>query len=402
MTVSKHTALYKFTFPSQSTIPATPSGPLILAELTDLPISRSNGSVFVQPDSGRIVGSGTFNPSFGQGHYDLHFCTDFQGAKILDTGIFNSTPSNQTKSITISPDGDGFQTSLTTPVGAWVQFARPFQDDQILARVGVSFFSGSQACSNAESDINDFNFNRTKEAAEESWRMKLDVVHVRPGGVGQDFETIFWSGLYRSMISPQDYTGENPLWKSDEPYYDSFYCIWDSFRSIHPLITLLDPQFQSRMVRSLVDTYVHEGYLPDCRMSLSKGWTQGGSNADVVLVDSYLKNVTDVDWLLAYKAMVKDAQQEPQNWNVEGRGGMASWKSLHFIPIHDNDTLGTGLFTRSISRTVEVSNDSMDLITGKLPPLTSSNHTHIPLSLLSLQPIKFLSTTVFTLRILLY
>lgn len=60
------------------------------------------------------------------------------------------------------------------------------------------------------------------------------------------------------MISPQDYTGESYLWESDEPYYDSFYCIWDSYRSIHPLLTLLDPFAQSRMIRSLIDIYRNE------------------------------------------------------------------------------------------------------------------------------------------------
>jgi putative alpha-1,2-mannosidase len=121
------------------------------------------------------------------------------------------------------------------------------------------------------------------------------------------------------MISPQDYTNENPNWNSTEPYYDSFYCIWDSFRSIHPLLTLLDPHSQTLMVRSLLDIYVHEGWLPDCRMSHCKGNTQGGSNADIVIVDAYLKNITaGIDWNLAYEALIKDAEVEPENWDVEG------------------------------------------------------------------------------------
>jgi putative alpha-1,2-mannosidase len=66
------------------------------------------------------------------------------------------------------------------------------------------------------------------------------------------------------------------------------------------------------MVRSLIDIYVHEGKLPDCRMSLCKGFTQGGSNADIVLADSYLKNITaGVDWDKAYEAVVSDAEVEP-------------------------------------------------------------------------------------------
>lgn len=93
--------------------------------------------------------------------------------------------------------------------------------------------------------------------------------------------------------------------------YDSYYCIWDSYRSIHPLITLVDPLSQTLMVRSLIDIYRFEGWLPDCRMDLCKGYTQGGSNADVVLADTYVKGFTDgIDWETGYQAVLKDAQGE--------------------------------------------------------------------------------------------
>jgi putative alpha-1,2-mannosidase len=64
------------------------------------------------------------------------------------------------------------------------------------------------------------------------------------------------------MVNPQDYTGENPLWESDEPYFDSFYCIWDLFRSQMPFMTIMDPGTVTLMIRSLIDTYRHEGWLP--------------------------------------------------------------------------------------------------------------------------------------------
>lgn len=91
--------------------------------------------------------------------------------------------------------------------------------------------------------------------------------------------------------------------------YDSFYCIWDSYRSIHPLITIVDPLSQILMVRSLIDIYRFEGYLPDCRMDLCKGYTQGGSNADVVLADTFVKGFTNgIDWDTGYEAVLKDAE----------------------------------------------------------------------------------------------
>lgn len=55
--------------------------------------------------------------------------------------------------------------------------------------------------------------------------------------------------------------------------------------------------------------------------------------------------------------MVSDAEDEPLNWSVEGRGGLNSWKNLHYIPTDDFDPYGFGPFTRSISRTVEYAYD---------------------------------------------
>ncbi|KAK5018464.1 hypothetical protein LTR39_000965 [Cryomyces antarcticus] len=363
MTVTNHTALYRFTYPNSRTAAPksqladeTPLSPLILVDLTDLSDSRSGGNVSVNPKTGQMTGNGTFAPSFGVGSYVLHFCADFSGANVRDAGIWlNNRAGNATTHTRLTVDNVN---TPPLPAGAYVRFHAPTKDNQMLARVGVSFISVEQACGNAEEEIPDFGFEHTLAVAEDAWRKKLAVVKVDATGVSAELQTVFWSGLYRAMISPQDYTGENPLWKSDEPYYDSYYCIWDSFRSIHPLITLVDPESQALMLRSLVDIYRHEGKLPDCRMSLCKGNTQGGSNADIVLADSYLKGITDsVNWTTAYEAVVSDAEIEPPNWTIEGRGGLMSWKNLHYIPTDDYDPYGTGLLTRSISRTVEYAYD---------------------------------------------
>lgn len=260
MTTTNHTALYRFTFPTNTTSLSKPLpySPLILIDLTDLPESRSIGSIEVNSITGRITGNGTFNPSFGQSTstYELHFCADFSGASIRDTGIFvNNRAANEPKNMSVSPDGIS---SPPLPVGAWTQFNIP-DNNQILVRVGVSFISVAQACRSAESEIPDYDFEGVRDSAEEAWREKLDVIKVDATGVSDLLQTVFWSGTYRAMISPQDYTDENPLWESDEPYYDSYYCIWDSFRSIHPLLTLLDPHSQTLIVRSLIDIYRHEG-----------------------------------------------------------------------------------------------------------------------------------------------
>lgn len=226
ITVTNHTALYRMTFPgpssganatatANSSTAALPYSPLILIDLMDLADSRSNGSVAVDASTGRIIGNGTFEASFGIGTYDLHFCADFRGAAVRDTGVFqNNRPGSEPKSLRT------YSTGATDPVpaGAWVQFHPPEgDDDQILVRVGVSYLSTDRACRNAEAEIGDFDFDATRAAAEEAWRAKLRPVSVDGTGVNATFLTTFWSGLYRSLLSPQDVTGENPLWNSSEP-----------------------------------------------------------------------------------------------------------------------------------------------------------------------------------------
>ncbi|KAJ8110418.1 hypothetical protein OPT61_g6734 [Boeremia exigua] len=358
MTATNHTALYKFTFPENPVTENTTLNPLILVEISDLPQTRTEANVTVDPETGRITGGGQFSPSFGTGNYQSYFCLDFSGAEIKDAGTWtNSRPSNKVRSLKVGTRND-------TPVGGWVQFDKPRVANQILARVGMSFISEEQACANAEREVPTKDFNSYVDAAREAWEEKLSVISLKDGGVSQGLLKAFWSGVYRTMISPQDYTGENPFWNDGEPYYDSYYCIWDSFRSVHPLLTILDPHSQTLMVRSLLSIYKHTGYLPDCRMSLCKGLTQGGSNADVLIVDAYLKNITaGIDWAIAYEAIVKDAEVEPENWNVEGRGGLASWKSLGYIPTESLQARGEGMRTRSISRTVEYAYDDFAIST---------------------------------------
>ncbi|PGH13501.1 hypothetical protein AJ79_03631 [Helicocarpus griseus UAMH5409] len=351
MTVTSRSALYKFTFPDKP-FPNqnVPLSPLILVDLTDLSDTRRDGKAFVDPKTGRLTGSGSFNPSFGRGRYNLYFCMDFQGGDLRQAGIYVSNEQGVPTPliITESKPDDG---EHSVPLGAFARFHAP-ENNEMLVRVGTSFMSIDKACSNAEREQPDFDFDDTISAAEDAWSDKLDVVKVDSKGLHRDMEVIFWSGIYRTMISPQDYTGENPLWESDEPYYDSFYCIWDSFRSIHPLLTILDPRSQTLMIRTLIDVYRHEGWLPDCRMSLCKGFTQGGSNADVVLADAFVKGLPDIDWEAGYEALIKDAEVSPRDWDIEGRGGLESWKGLGYIPSDDKPP-GIGLRTRSVSRTVE-------------------------------------------------
>uniref|UniRef100_A0A093VGB8 Putative glycosidase n=1 Tax=Talaromyces marneffei PM1 TaxID=1077442 RepID=A0A093VGB8_TALMA len=351
MTATQHTALINSTLRMLS--------PTALGENL-----LQNATVSVDETSGRIRANGTFLPSFGTGYYESFVCVDFAGGSVNETGIWvNNRAGTVVKDLFVTRGFNLFYLEA----GGFVTFDS-LSNHTLYARVGVSLVSTEQACQNAETEIPEptSNFADIQSAAEGVWREKFSPVSVNATGVSDDLQKLFWSGIYRTMLSPQNYTGENPLWSSDEPYFDSYYCIWDAFRVQYPLLTIIDPSAQSQMVRSLVDIYKHEGWLPDCRMSLCKGWTQGGSNADVVLADAYVKNLTGIGWDIAYDAMVNDAENEPLEWSIQGRGGLQSWKSVNYIPYLDFDYLGFGTNSRSISRTVEYAyNDYCVGVVGK-------------------------------------
>jgi putative alpha-1,2-mannosidase len=269
MTVTNHTALYRFTFPETPTTPNTTLSPHIGLELSDLPQTRTDGNITVDGITGRLTGSGKFQPSFGIGDYTSFFCVDFSGATVKHAGVFANSRAGFAKKYRVFSEGNS---ASDRPAGGWVQFNKPTSNNQLLVRVGMSFISHQKACQNAESEIPKFDFDNKVAQAEKAWKDKFSVIQIQPGGVSDVLLKAFWSGVYRAMISPQDYTGENPQWETPGvPYYDSFYCIWDSFRSIHPFITLVDPHSQTEMIRSLLDIYQNVGWLPDCRMSFCKG-----------------------------------------------------------------------------------------------------------------------------------
>ncbi|SPO05016.1 related to alpha-1,2-mannosidase subfamily [Cephalotrichum gorgonifer] len=369
MAASMRTALYRFTFPPDPVLAyetqegniTAHSSPLLLVDLQDLGSTSQAWAAGCQvyPESGRMIGEGMFLPSFGRGTYTAYFCADFRGAEIRHVGTF--TGDDPVTNVTYMNGVDRGFSNPSGSGGPWIQFERP-PTDQIVARVGMSFKSVDQACANAEREIPDFDFEGTVARAEDAWREKLGVVELDVSGVSRELQTVFWSGLYRSLVSPQNYTGENQLWDSTEPYFDSFYCIWDSFRAQHPLLSILDPPAQTEMVRALIDIYRHVGKLPDCRMSFCKGYTQGGSNADVVLADAYIKNLTGgVDWETAYEAVLSDAEDTPKDWGVEGRGNIESWEQYGYIAADHRDTRGTGPHTRSVSRTLEYAYDDFSI-----------------------------------------
>jgi predicted alpha-1,2-mannosidase len=231
------------------------------------------------------------------------------------------------------------------PLGASFDF-RTHAAQMIQAKVGISFLSSEQARKNVRLETPAWNFDAVRKASVRAWNQALSKIQLR--GETDSKRVQFYTAMYHTMLMPSDCTGENPGWQSSEPYYDDYYTIWDTFRSSSPLLTLIAPDRQRDLIRSLIDIYRHTGYMPDARSGNDNGRTQGGSNADVVIADAYVKGLTGVDYPTAFEAMLKDATVSPSNPQKEGRGGLPDYNTKGYITLD---------YERSGSRTVEYAYD---------------------------------------------
>jgi predicted alpha-1,2-mannosidase len=207
-----------------------------------------------------------------------------------------------------------------------------------MVKVGVSFISIEQARRNARSEVAGFDFEGTRKAVVAAWNKELSTVRIE-GGTPSERQQ-FATGLYHSMLMPVDRTGENPLWQSATPYYDDFYCIWDTFRSSTPLLTLLQPKRVTAILQSLLEIQDHEHFFLDGRSGNFSGRTQGGSDAEMMFTDAFLKHLPGPDWERVYRAMVHDADVESPEPIRFGRGDMDEWKRLGYLSIERSDPAG--------------------------------------------------------------
>ncbi|WP_420454358.1 GH92 family glycosyl hydrolase [Rubrivirga sp.] len=203
----------------------------------------------------------------------------------------------------------------STGVGAFLTFDTS-DGEPVVMEIGISLTSVDRARANRQ-PVEGVAMETVRERGEAVWDEHLGTIRVEGGS--EDQRRMFYSALYNTMLMPTDVTGENPRWTSSEPHYWDYFALWDTYRAVHPLFTLVRPERQRDMVRSLVDTYRHTGWLPECWTSGTHGFVQGGSNGVVVLADAAVKGLEGIDYETAYQAAQKDADRPSPQPGEYGR-----------------------------------------------------------------------------------
>ncbi|MCA1589795.1 MAG: glycoside hydrolase family 92 protein, partial [Acidobacteria bacterium] len=230
LTATRLVAVHRYTFP------ASKQSHLLL-DASSIIVTGGGGARRQQPLNciarfvapNRFEGSGSFLGGWNPAPYTLHFSAEF--SRPLNTfGAWRGD---------VVQPGVAEMAGEMTSVGAYATFDTT-RERQITVKIGVSFISTEKARQNIERETHNAGFDEIRRRATNAWEQALSKIKVEGGT--SDQRSIFYTALYRSQYMPHDLTGENAFRSSsNEPYYEDFYCLWDTFRTLHPLLTLIQP-----------------------------------------------------------------------------------------------------------------------------------------------------------------
>ncbi|MGW9685018.1 GH92 family glycosyl hydrolase [Flagellimonas sp. 2504JD1-5] len=199
-------------------------------------------------------------------------------------------------------------------IGAYMRY--DFKEPtQIEMKVGISYVSIENARENLEKETANKSFDQILKATRKEWNDHLSRIEVEDGS--DDDKTIFYTALYHTLIHPStlnDINGEYPKMRTRETLKTTgtrytVFSLWDTYRNLHQLMSLVYPEQQSNMVKSMLQIYDESGWLPKWELNATETTTMVGDPAGIVIADTYLKGIQDFDVEKAYGAMIKSADQ---------------------------------------------------------------------------------------------
>ena len=180
--------------------------------------------------------------------------------------------------------------------------------EQVEVQVGVSFVSIEGARANLNAEQQGFNFDKTVSDARAEWANTLNRISVEGGT--DDQRRVLYTALYHSQIHPtvlQDVDGKYPKMESNENGHTNgnrytVYSLWDTYRNLSQLETLLYPDKQVDMINSMIDMYREWGWMPKWELFGRETWTMEGDPSIPYIADAYMRGLRGFDINTAYKA----------------------------------------------------------------------------------------------------
>ncbi len=218
----------------------------------------------------------------------------FQGMKAYVYGEFSAPVT-----LKVETAGDGQRVTATAE-----------GEEELEFRYGISFISVEQARRNLREEIPEWGFERVKEAGKARWNQRLGQIEVEGGTEAQ--RRVFYTALYRCserMINITEdgryYSGfDHQVHEDKRPFYVDNW-LWDTFRALEPLETLLNPDMEADKIESVVRMYEQSGTLPTFNTVAGNMAAMNGNHAAPWIADAWFKGVRNFDVETAYEGLRK-------------------------------------------------------------------------------------------------
>lgn len=200
----------------------------------------------------------------------------------------------------------------------------------VFVKTAISSVSIENAHENLVAEMPGFDFEQTRLKAQQLWNTELNKIHITSGDSLQKVQ--FYTAMYQSHLAPTVFSDVNGAYKGPDgnihntkryTQYTTF-SLWDTFRALHPLLTIINPEEVRDMIHSMLAFYEAYGTLPVWDLVGNETDMMIGYHAVPVIVDAYFKGIRDFDVDLAYEAMKQSAMQD--------KFGLKEFRAYGYIP----------------------------------------------------------------------
>ncbi len=324
-----HAAIYRFNFPQTDDasilIDITHNIPLDIVPFVGGEVFE--GRIKIDTANRQISGYGRYAGGFGAGAYNVYFCALFSCAPSTFGTWINGKISSVSNEESLKKVNDR--------VGAFFKF-HTSTGIPVSMKIAVSFKSVEQAKRWLGNEIPGWDFERVSSAAETAWSNMLEKIQVDGGDTNA--RKIFYTALYHTMLMPHNRTGDLPGFADTAQLWDDQYAVWDTWRTMYPLMTLIRPDMVRDNIMSFIERLRKNGMVKDSFIGgVDMVEEQGGNDVDNIIADACVKGVGGVSWDEAYAVMKHNADSDRIGWQGFGHSdivdsAMASYKSRGWIP----------------------------------------------------------------------
>lgn len=191
-----------------------------------------------------------------------------------------------------------------------------YQDEQIILKVGISPVSAKGAEKNLIAEAIGKDFDQIRTEAKDNWNNVLKKIEVKSNDVSR--LRTFYTALYHTYLQPNTYSDvdgkyrgmDGEIYHKDNHSNYTVFSLWDTYRTWHPLMTILEPEKTNQFIRVFLDMYEKGGLLPVWELAANETFCMIGYHSVSVIADAWMKGIRDYDGEKALEAMIHSAMQD--------------------------------------------------------------------------------------------